>query len=84
MLQLGLCNKRLKSLLEIGNSQWLALPLHIHITNLLGWDQDAADDLNDAVFGDTVFNRDAGKTIDRDADEATIAGDVNTEGAIFE
>jgi len=51
---------------------------------VLWWDEDIADDLDDSVLGDTVLNADAAETVNLDADEATVATNVNLENLVVE
>lgn len=43
----------------------------------LGWDENVAHDLDNAVGGNTIFNGDAGEAINLDVDVAAIAGDID-------
>jgi len=60
------------------------MPLLLRSFNLLRWDQYIIDDLNDPIRGDAIFNYDGGETIDLDADETTVASNINAERAVFE
>jgi len=60
------------------------MPLLLRSFNLLRWDQYIIDDLNDPIRGDAIFNYDGGETIDLDADETTVASNINAERAVLE
>ncbi len=78
-LQLNTVKHRLQSLLEILNSQLLALVMLFHAVDPLGWNQHVANDLNDTVSGDAILDGHLGKAVNPDDDEAAVAGDVNTQ-----
>lgn len=78
--KLFLFDKRLKPLNKLLYRQFLALPLLFDAIYILGRYEDAANDLNDPILGDTIFNGDLCETVDFDADKSTPAGDVHAEG----
>ena len=55
-LQLNIVKQRLQSLLEVLNSQLLALVMLFHAVNPLGWNQHVANDLNDTVGGNAILD----------------------------
>lgn len=55
-LQLNVLDVRFQPFLEILNGQFLALVVLFHAVDSLGWDQDVANDLNDTVGGNAIFD----------------------------
>jgi hypothetical protein len=84
-LEVALGDVGLKPVHEVLDLKFLAHPLGAGATgNLLRWDEHIADNLNDAVPCDAILDRDATESINLDADEATVAGNVNAEAAVLE
>ena len=83
LLGVFICHKRAKSLLEIIHRQLLTSPLLQPSVNCLGRDENAVDDLNDAIGSNAILNRDAGKSIDFDADETSVTSYVNAKRLVF-
>ena len=59
------------------------MPLLLHSIDTLGWDEDAANNLDDAICGDAVLNRHVGETVDFDADETSVAPNVDAERLVI-
>ena len=72
---------RVEPLLKLLHAQLLTVPESRGRTvcNRLGWDEDIADDLDDAVVRDAIFGHDGGKPVDFDLDETAETGDVDAE-----
>jgi len=79
-----LINKRFESLLQVFLAELLSIPFLLCSFNFLWWDQYIVDDLDDSIRGDAIFNYDRGETVDLDADEPTVAPNINAKRAIFE
>ena len=82
--ELLLRHKGFEPLLEVFLTQLLTLPLLLDSVNALWWNQDVADDLNDAIGCDSVFNGHICKAVDLDADKTTKASDVDAQRLVFE
>lgn len=82
--QLALFDKRFESFLQVFLAELLALPLLLRSFDFLWWDQHIVDDLDDSIRSDTIFNYDGGKTVDLDADEPTVASNINAKRAVFQ
>ena len=78
-----LSNKRLKPFLEVIHAKLFALPLLLHSIDTLGWNEDAANNLDDAIRSDTILNRHVRETVDLYADETPEASDVDAEGLVL-
>lgn len=55
-LQLNALDERFQPILEILDSQFLTPIMLLHVVDSLGWDQDVANDLNDTVGGNAIFD----------------------------
>jgi len=60
------------------------MPLLLRSFNLLWWDKYIVDDLDDPIRGDAIFDYDGGETINLNANEPTVAPNINAERAVFE
>lgn len=72
-------DKRLKPLDQLLFRQFLALPMLYHPIDFLRRDDDGADNLNDTISGDAIFNDDLCEGIDFDIDISTKASDVHAQ-----
>ena len=78
-LQFWLLHKGLKSFNEVFLTELLAFPLLHHTTNAFGWNEDIADNLNDAVLGYSILNRNTAEAIDLDFDESTVTSNIDAQ-----
>lgn len=84
LLQLLFLNKWLQSLHEVFLSHFLTLPLLLHTSDVLGRDEDVADNVNHTVPGNAIFDCNGTEPIDLNSDEPTVACNIDTQGPISE
>ena len=78
-------HERFKSLHQVFHLKLFTGPEGAGATrDLLRWDEYVADDLNHAVLRNTILDRDTAKSVDFDADEATVPSDVDAKAAVLE
>ena len=82
-LQFALIDEWLKPLLQVFLSQLLSLPLLLRPTKVFRWDKDIAYNVDNTICSYTVLDRHRRKPIDLDADDAAVAGDIDTKRAVF-
>ena len=74
-----LLNIRLKTLLEVIDLQFFALPEYLRTSGVLGRNQNIRDDLDDTIVGHTVVNGDTREAIDPDRDKGSVACNVDSK-----
>ena len=55
------------------------MPFFVQPTYRLRRDQHIADNLDDSILGNAIFNSDLGKAVDFDADQSTKAANIDAE-----
>jgi len=83
-LEIALGDIRLKPLHEVFNLEFLTHVLGCSASKFLRRDKDVRNDLNYTVLSNAILNADAAEAVDLDADETTVAGDVDAEAAVLE
>ena len=83
VLQLILTNKRLKPFLKLLFAELLTLPLLLHSIDTLGRDEDAANNLDYAIRSDAILDCHVREAIDPDADETSVASNVDAKGLVI-
>lgn len=79
--QLWLLHQWCETLDEVFLAELLAFPLLHHTTNVLGWDDNIADNVNNAVLGNAICDRNAVEAVDLDGDESTISSNIDAQRA---
>lgn len=78
-LKLFSLDERRKPLDQILFRQFLALPMLFHAIDFLRRNDDIADDLDDSIPGNAIFNDDLCESVDFDVDISTVASDVHAQ-----
>jgi len=81
--QFWLFYKGIETLNKVFFAELLAFPLLHYATDFFGWDEDIADNVNNAVLGYAICNRNTAEAIDLYGNESTITSDINTQGTVL-
>lgn len=76
-------NERLKSLLELLQGQILTLPKLQSSIDCLRWNEDVADNLDNTIGSDAIFNCDGREGIDLDVNVAAVTRYVDAKRLVF-
>ena len=82
-LQLVLTNEWLKPLPELLLAKLFTLPLLQDTTDTLRWNENTADDLDNTILSNPIFNRHVSETVDLYANQAPIAANIDAERLVL-
>ena len=81
-LKFALVNERLQTVLEVVLGQFFTHPEILSI-DVLGRNQYIADNLNDTISSNAIFDRHGTETVDLDGYETPITSNINAQCLVF-